>query len=472
MNSLNENLNSLETKETSTLKMGMFSMGYFTSVFIMMAFNSYVWTFYEGELGLISIVPLWPIYLVIGNVVYTLWSMVVNPLIAFLTDKPFKWTKKRGFHTPWVIIGGIPTIIFLFLLFTPPQMTGVESAIPILIYYIIIVCIYDTFYSLFQTHSFGAFGAHFRGDEARRKAGFLTQIFTFISNFLVIAIWSQIVETENPTSFTIAAFISVIILLISLAIFYPGSKESEEIKDRFIFGYKNAEKASFFKTMKIAVKQKNFMLAIFIYILFMIGFGLLSMNSFYYVDDVLQAEQEIRVIESIILLCASLLTMPIWIRVAKKIGHSTIFSLGLVTYGVAVLFNLFITDVFQFYILAIFKGIAMPMFLIMLSPIFADCYDEIAVKMKKHQQTTLIGVRNFFVKINVTIQSVIIASVHLLTAYDPANPNSESLIGLRIIQGLLPFIFCIIGALVFYKWYDLKGEKKQEIMQKLHEMGL
>ena len=80
MNSSNDYLNSHKTKETSTLKIGMFSMGYFISVFIMMAFNSYVWTFYEGELGLISIVPLWPIYMVIGNVVYTLWSMIVNPL--------------------------------------------------------------------------------------------------------------------------------------------------------------------------------------------------------------------------------------------------------------------------------------------------------------------------------------------------------------------------------------------------------
>ena len=334
------------------------------------------------------------------------------------------------------------------------------------------VCMFDIFYSLFQTHSFGAFGAHFRGDKARRKAGFLTQISTFIANFLVIALWAQIVVPGNPTSFMIAASISVIILLISLVIFYPGSKESEEIKERFIVGYENAEKVSFFKTMKIAIKQKNFMIVLLTYILFMIGVGLIGMNSFYFVDDVLQAEQEIRAVESIIILISSLLSMFIWVRVAKKIGHSTIFALGLAVFSLTTLFNLFIINVIQFYILAIFKGLAMPMFLIMLSPIFADCYDEIAVKMKKHQQATLIGVRNFFVKINVTIQSLIVASVHLITAYDPINPSGEALFGLRLIQGLFPFLFGIIGAIIFYKWYDLKGKKKQEIMQKLHELGL
>lgn len=461
-----------ESKEVSTIKMITFSTGYFLNIFLMVAFNSYVWTFYEGELGLISIVSLWPIYMAIANLIYTLWSMVTNPLLGYLTDKPLRWTKKRGFHTPWIIIGGIPTIIFFFLLFTPPEVTGVESVIPILVYYIIIVCIFDTFYSLLQTHSFGAFGAHFRGDKARRRAGFSTQIFTFIANFLVIALWSQIVETENPMSFMIAASISVIILLISLVIFYPGSKESEEIKERFIIGYENAEKVSFFKTMKITIKQKNFMLVLLTYILFMIAMGLLSMNSFYFVDDVLQAKQEIRTIESTFMLFSSLLTMPIWVRVAKKIGHSATFSLGLAIFGFFVLFNLFITNVWQFYVLAIFRGATIAMFLIVLSPLFADCYDEIAVKTQKHQQATLLGIRNFFLKISVTIQSLIIAFIHIITAYEPINPSGEALFGLRLIQGLFPFIFCIIGALIFYKWFDLKGNKKQEIMQKLHEMGL
>jgi len=196
------------------------------------------------------------------------------------------------------------------------------------------------------------------------------------------------------------------------------------------------------------------------------------MNSFNFVDDVLQAEQEIRTIESTLMLISSLLTMPIWFRLVKKIGHSTMFSLGLIIFGFIVLFNLFIVNVFQFFLTAIFRGAAIAMFLIMLSPLFADCYDEIAVKTQKHQQATLLGIRNLFLKISVTIQSLIIAFIHIITAYEPINPSGEALFGLRLIQGLFPFIFCIIGALIFYKWFDLKGNKKQEIMQKLHEMGL
>ena len=474
MTTLNNDLKPVQPEEPSLTKMVMFSTGYFLNIFLMVAFTNFVWTFYADQLGLRSIEGLWYIYMAIANVIYTIWSMLINPIMGYLTDRPFKWTKKRGFHTPWIIIGGIPTIILFFFLFTPPQVTGIESVLPILIYYIIIVLLYNLSYSLLQTHSFGAFGAHFRGDKSRRKVLILTQIFKYISNFLAITIWSQVIVPGNPTSFTIAAGISVLILLISFAVFIPGAKEDSVIKDRFSVGHDDSDKISFLKTMKICLKQKNFMLAVFSYLTFMISFGLMSMNTVNFVDDVLQEGQYIRSIGSIIMLLSSFITIPIWARLSKKIGHSKTYTIGLALYGVSLLFNMFIVDAFQYYLISILNGVSSSSFLIMLSPVFADCYDEIAVKIKKHQQTTLIGIRNVFIQVSISIQSFIIAIIYTLTQYDPSNVSHqiEPLIGLRIIQGLLPFIVCIVGALIFYKWYDLKGAKKQEVTRKLRELGL
>lgn len=474
MNPLEKGVKSSKVEDTNTKKMIMFSLGYFFNAFMIVAFNNYVWTYYEGELGLINITALWPIYLAIANVIFTIWSMVTNPLIGYLTNKPMKWTRKRGFHSPWIIISGVPTIILFLLLFTPPIVMGFESVLPILIYYLVISCLYDTAYSLFQIHSFGAFPAHFRGDLTRRKAGAITQVFTFSANFFVIMIWSQIIILGDKTSFTIAAFVSTICLAVSLVIFIPGSKESDEIKERFILGYETTEKMSFLSTLKMAIKQKNFMLVIVAYLSFMIALGLTSMNAVYFVDAVLQEEQDIRTIGSLFMVCSSFLTMPLWIRVAKKIGHSRAFTIGLIFMGVSYLLYLFIIDVIGFYLASILNGIAFTMYLIMLSPIFADSYDEITVKTKKHHETTLVGIRNSFIRISLTIQSFIIAIIHTITVYNPNDPihSREALLGLRLIQGLFPFIFCLIGALIFYKWFDMKGKKKQDIMKKLQEMGL
>ena len=469
-----ENKDNKEFRIMPVSKMTLFSMGFFVNVFFIVAFNNYVWTYYEGELGLISIIPLWPIYMAVANVIFTIWNMINNPLVGFFTDKPRKWTKKWGFHTPWIIIGGIPTIILFFFIFTPPEVTGFESALSVLIYYIIIICIYDAFFSLFQTHTFGAFPAHFRGDIARRKAGVWTQIFSFLANFFAITLWSQIIDPGNPTSFTIAAFLSIIVMAISLVIFLFGSKESDEIKNRFILGYETAEKISFFGTMKMALKQKNFMLALFTYFSFMIAMGLTSMNAVNFVDDVLQEEQYIRIIGSILMLFTSILTMPLWARIAKKIGHSHTYAIGLAFFGFSLLLFVFIVDVIGFYLVNLLNGIASAMYMVMLSPVLADSYDEIAVKTGKHHETTLIGIRNFFIRISVSIQAFIVAIIHVITVYNPNDliHSTEALLGIRIIQGFFPFIFCIVGALIFNKWFDMKGKKKQDILQKMHEMSL
>jgi len=257
-------------------------------------------------------------------------------------------------------------------------------------------------------------------------------------------------------------------------VFIPGSKEPEAIKERLTVGYDTSDKTSFFKTMKMALKQKNFMLAVFSYLTFMISFGLMSMNTVNFVDDVLQEGQYIRSIGSVLMLLSSFLTMPIWVRLAKRIGHSNTYVIGLASYGITLLLNLIIIDAFQFYLTNILNGVSGSLFMIMLSPVFADCYDEIAVKTKKHHQATLIGIRNLFVRTSVIFQSFIIAIIHALTIYNPLNVSHQfdALVGLRIIQGLIPFIFCIVGALIFYKWFDLKGNKKQELTLKLHELGL
>jgi len=355
----------IKSEDPNNLKMILFSMGYFLNGFLIVAFNNFVWHYYESELGLISIESLWPIYMAVTNLIFTIFSMISSPVIGYITDKPTRWTKKLGFHTPWIIIGGIPTIIFFFLIFTPPKTMGIESIFPILLYYLIIVLLYDISNSLFQTHSFGAFPAHFRGDTVRRKAGMVTQVFIFLANFIAITLWSQIIVPGNQGTFTIAAVLSLVILAISLALFIPGSKESEEIKNRFILGYETTEKKSFFWTMKMAIKQKNYMLAIFTYILFMVALGLTSMNTVNFVDDVLQEEQYIRTLGSIFMLCATILTMPIWIRVAKKIGHSQTYVLGLIFFGFSLFLNIFITNALEFYIINFLTGMAAAMFTIM-----------------------------------------------------------------------------------------------------------
>ena len=65
--------------------------------------------------------------------------------------------------------------------------------------------------------------------------------------------------------------------------------------------------------------------------------------------------------------------------------------------------------------------------------------------------------------------------VHILTAYNP-DPNAVQtplvIWGILIHMGLIPALLAITAFIIMTAWYDLEGEKKDAVKQKLTEKGL
>ena len=66
------------------------------------AFGFTVFFFYEQVIGMPSELAL------LAFVLYSVWNAFNDPLIGYLTDRPFKFTKKWGRRFPWIIISFIP----------------------------------------------------------------------------------------------------------------------------------------------------------------------------------------------------------------------------------------------------------------------------------------------------------------------------------------------------------------------------
>ena len=108
-----------------------------------------------------------------------------------------------------------------------------------------------------------------------------------------------------------------------------------------------------------------------------------------------------------------------------------------------------------------------------LIPVQGDTYDEITSKLGVHQEATLQGITNFFIRLAYLFVGVIIAVVHILTDYNPDPHAAQSplaILGVRIHSGLIPAIFLIIGGLSFLLIYDLKGDKKLKMKQQLKKI--
>jgi len=445
----------------------------FTSVIdslIIIMYQQTVFYFYEVEIGLnVALVGF-------AYVIFAIWNMINDPLVGFLTDKPRKWSRKIGVRKPWILIGCILTMVFFFLLFTPPDIDPKAYPLIIFLYMVIMTCLFDLFYSLYTTHFQGGFVNYFRDPSDRRKASALHRVIGNIGRFIgAVFIIPFTVVYGDKNSFVRAAFFAVVVMVVCLILILPGIKESDELKENYIRSYEEAEQISFFEMLKYALKSKNFMIYLLSFTLFTLAYSLYQANFIYFLKDALNLPMTFQTYVAALFFLGILLGMVPWVLFAKKMGSKKVYVISLSTTGVVWLFFSMITTPVQFFICAISLGLSMSGFLAMIMVILSDSFDEITLKCGRHQEATLLGITNFFLRVSYLAVGAIITIVHILTAYNPdptATQTATAVWGVRILAGFFPGIFCIVGAIVFLIFYDLKGEKKLKMVAELRLKGL
>lgn len=460
--------------KASNKKMISYSFVFFT--FSMFGYGN-IYALYEinvfGAAGLSVADAGFLVALVMG--LFTIWNMINDPLCGWLTDRPMRWTKKWGMRFPWILIGIFPTIFFWFLLWVPPEANAADPW-PIFLYLLIILCLFDFFFSIYSTQALGAYPVHFRSEEDRRKAGVLVMAFGGIAVFSFAIINSLTLNINDKSTFATAAIIIVIVQLIGVVLFIPGVRETEEITNLFLWGYEHSDKISFIQALKTALTAKNFMISTIAYLLFSCSATLIGASSLYWYNYGINTPYSYLTLAAIFQLVCYIIFMPLWSKVANKIGTFKTYTLGLILTGISSVFAfLFVRDFTMEMIMQPLYGASNACFYIMIQPILSDCYDEVTVKTGRHQEASMLGVRNFFFRLAVFVSTFSIAIVHIITAYDisPGAIQSDSAImGVRLHSTLIPALFNFIGALVFYVFYNLYGKKKEEMKQKMIEMGL
>jgi Na+/melibiose symporter-like transporter len=110
----------------------------------------------------------------------------------------------------------------------------------------------------------------------------------------------------------------------------------------------------------------------------------------------------------------------------------------------------------------------------MIFPVFSDVIDESVVLHEKREEGTYIGMQQFFGRVGLVIQILIFATVHSLTGFVEGADTQTPLAtwGIRLHLAFIPMIFIFIGALVFWKMYDLRPDKVSEHQIKIRELKL
>jgi len=454
-----------EWEIASTGKMISYGLGYVFINYLLLFGLANLTYFYEVEMGLPAM------YILIAGVVFAIWNMVNDPLLGFLTEKPTKWTPKYGLRAPWVVACTAPILIFFYLIWVPPQGATIMT---LFIWFILMTCLHDTFFSIYNDHIYGGFTNQFPSEYERRRAFAIGTILMFVLITIMVVIGTLVIQYGKPETFVYTAIIMIIFLVIFSIFIFPGIRESEEMKQMFLSSFDKAEKASFFSTLRTALKTKNFRVSLAGYTIQVTSYTLFMSSLIYMFRYVYGVDYILSSIPAMLGMIAAILMIPFWYNYSRKHGFKKTYWVCYILQGVLYIPFLFTTDLLThtiFYIIYQINAIGLN---IMLMPVAADTYDEVSSNMGKRVDASLVGLRTFFFRVALLVLFIVLPVIHIVTGF---NPNTETQTleaqwGIRIAAALIPAILMITMGFIFRKYFTLEGEEKLALVKKLKDLGI
>ena len=427
-----------------------------------------IFFFYEAELGLSSLLA------GMGILVYAVYDAFNDPFIGWLTDRPFKFTKKWGRRFPFIVIFFLPMLFCFLLIFSPPA-TMQSSQMGLFGWLVFSTCLFDTIESFF-TVNFWALGPDkFRDQGERRTIATFEVYLGFVGVILSFLIPPMIINFGDISSYALMAWICVAVSTICWFFMIPGIRDDKETVDNYLASSETQERDSFFKSLKAVLSHKNYMAFLVLYVLYQAMIQLMQASVFYHTRFVLGVEEEVVTILILMLFIGSLISIPFWVKFTKKTGDNRKTWLISATLMAIIAVPLtFVGNLTGDMIVLFLWGLAFGGFWIMITPTYSDVIDESVVKSGKRKESTYGGLRQFFVNLARVIQALTLAFVHELTGFVEGAETQSPLAqwGIQLHFGVIPGILLAIGVLIFWKYYDITPEKVKENKAKLAQMNL
>jgi len=467
----------------SKLNMASYGSGSLAREFIAMAFTATVFFYYEAVVGL----DVWIVTL--GIFLFALYNMVNDPLIGYLTNRPFKFTKKIGRRFPWLLLGGIPLCASYIIVFMPPVQDPVSGAWILFAWLLFTMCLFDTFHSLYFVNFMALFPEKYRSNKERRVASGIYIPIGVIGVALGALVPPLIFKYPGDAapdivlqSFIVQGVVVALIALLAMLFAIPGFREDKELVGKYLETYDRNQRESFFKSLVIALKQKSFLIYMVIYTMYQSQIVTMQNSIHYEVTYVIDQPAGISVNLMATLIFASFLVgvivaTPFWVKYANKTNNNKkIMLISAIGLGITTLPLLFLTNYWGVVAVMFVWGLFLGGFWFMIFPVMSDVIDESVAITGRREEGIYVGFSQFFGRIGIVAQTVTFAIVHTLTGFieggDPSIQPASAAVGIQIHLGLIPAIFIFIGALVFWKLYKLTPEKIQATQAKLGELGL
>ena len=441
----------------STKKAAFYSFAGFTDITLFQFFTFLIFTFYFAIVGLnINLIT-------IAFIIWSFWNAINDPFLGSLSDKT---SSKWGRRKPFIIAGIFPLLIINILLWTPP-LAG--SQFVIFIYFLIIIIVWEFFYTMWSVAQTALFPELFQDHEQRIKANTIIQFFQIMSLMIAFILPSFFIpQYDNPkyyVNYVYAAIAISIICGISSIIFIKyGAKE------RIEFSRDPEQAPSFLNSLKYSFKNKAFRPYIVANFSLWYAFGMLPTISPLYGSFVLGIKDSLilSLLLALVFISAAIFVF-LWKPIVKKLGPKKAYICVLIVFIITLAPFMFISDMISAFIAYFCLGIAIAGALIIRDVSISPIMDEDELNTGVRREGGFYGVNGFCVKLTNVAIFISIALVFNSVGwaiFDPTGTSEETIFGLRCLMFIFPTIFLVIGLIAITK-FPITKERYEEITEKI-----
>ncbi len=455
----------------------LFGINAFPDQLTYQAFTIYVFTYFFAVVGL-SMLEMW-----IGFVLWGIWNMFNDPLLGALSEKT-KQKGKLGKRKFYLILSFVPLASIMVFLFTVP--INFEF-----LYFIFIIFTFEFFYTMFSVNTNAVFPEMFPTEKQRGDVNVYIKAFTmvaviFASLIPTIIVSPSLVPLLSPGDPGYAAEVAsiqfkyiisgivlcVIVLVTAILFIFFGVKEKEEQISDF------EKRPGFFKSLKITFSNRTFIKFTLGNMLTWYCFNvLLTVFPLYAVYVLGRAEGAFLIGVTLMLaLLSAAFFMPLQARIRKKYGTRKGLMMGLgiwilTLFPLVLLSNNEISRTLSF-VVFITIGFGLSAALFFIDIIHGDVIDQDALKFGVKRAASYYGVNAFIHRFSMILGITTIAIIFSGTGWSDYVPVVADPLLLEIGIKALMFVFpslALIGSILFFKFYDLHGEKLEKMREELEK---
>jgi GPH family glycoside/pentoside/hexuronide:cation symporter len=410
-------------------------------------------------------IPLSPLGISLVLLVYGIWDALNEPLIGHISDfSRSRWGRRK----PYIAIGLVPLLICSYLIYTPP----VNDPIICTIYLIVILVLYETSVTMVFTLWFALYPELTLDQNERLAISRYKEIFGVFGLIIGLAIAPLIAGSFNDPMLgfslmgLILGVIAVVFMLPTL-LFIKEKKEYQILKEN---------KISFFKSIKISLKNRSFVCFILVQFLLQLSYSVVLSGLPLFFEGVLGMGSSEWAIQMLLIFCVVIPGLYVWIKIAEKKGtrYALFISMACFSLTFPLIFLVYNPTTMLFVLLI--AGFGLGGLMLFPTVLLSDVIDEDHTKTNERREGIFNGVSGVIVKSSNAISWLVLGIVLTVFQINREDVNPSTItplgeLGLRILLGIIPIVFIILGMLFLYL-YPLHGEKLEEVKNRCREINI